>query len=362
MSGLVSICIPAWERPDLLIAAVKSCLAQTYGEIEVVVSDDSRTDRASRAIEPYLGDARLRYIRNGQRLNQAYNVNRLFDLARGDRLVLLHDDDLLLPDAVSILDQCWRATPALTACYGKHYLTTHRGTVLPGLTRGGSEGCYRVRRHEGLQTEPLWAVLAGQFPPDGFMVLTAAARATRFRGEDEVGHACDFDFRLRLAQQGGRFYFVDRYVSTYRVTDTSVSSDANGVDYAFLLARDLQLPARLEQVRHRFLCFRTPLALRGYLASGQRNAAWELLWQDQYWPGGRMSAMRFHHFLLFLIPRALAHTYRSGRHAMRTQLRRRDALYCCVLRLRSMVAPPAFPKSVDDTGAEQLGSRAVRRG
>ena len=46
MSSLVTICIPAWERPKLLVEAVQSCVAQTYTNIEIIISDDSRSDNA----------------------------------------------------------------------------------------------------------------------------------------------------------------------------------------------------------------------------------------------------------------------------------------------------------------------------
>src|SRR4051812_17898156 len=121
-SSLVSICIPAWERPALALAAARSALAQTYPEIEVVVADDSRTDSVQTAFASLSHELRVRYYRNSKRLGQAGNVNRLFQLARGERLVLLHDDDVLYADAIEVLDRCWREHAGLLACYGKQYV------------------------------------------------------------------------------------------------------------------------------------------------------------------------------------------------------------------------------------------------
>ena len=154
MPVLVSICIPAWERTDLLVEAVRSCLAQTYRNIEVVIADDSRSDTVAAALKPFASDQRVRYYRNPRRLGQAGNVNRLFELARGDRLMLLHDDDLLFSDAVETLDRCWRENPDLIACYGKQYVIGHSGGDLPDATRDFDRSYHRTpaaRRRSGEQ-------------------------------------------------------------------------------------------------------------------------------------------------------------------------------------------------------------------
>ena len=44
------------------------------------------------------------YLRNESSLGQAGNVNQLFARARGERLVLMHDDDFLLPGALTAMD------------------------------------------------------------------------------------------------------------------------------------------------------------------------------------------------------------------------------------------------------------------
>ena len=347
MSSLVSIVIPAWERPALLPEVLDSCLAQTYRDIEVVVADDSRTDRVARAIEPYLAHPRVRYERNQVRLGQSGNVNRLFDLARGERLVLLHDDDTLLPDAVEVLDECWRRHPNLTACYGKLFIVTHAGIVLDDMTEATDRVCARTAVHAGLQRRPLWPALAGQFPSDGFMVSTAAARATRFRPYEEVGDACDFDFKLRLSQQPGWFYFLDRYVSNYRITDTSVSSTPETIDHAFEIACALDVPSDMEPMRRRFLRDRGLHAVRRYLLIGHRALAWRLLLRTEYWPDGPKLRSLCTTFALFLMPAALIRTLRPLKHGLRAWLRRNDGLYRALLRARARLSQCTQPAAAE---------------
>lgn len=101
MSDLISISIPTFRRPSYILHAIHSCMIQDYRPLEIDVSDDSPSDETEtllRSINLPQGIS-LRYWRNAPSLRQAGNVNKLFRSARGSRLVLLHDDDALLPGA-----------------------------------------------------------------------------------------------------------------------------------------------------------------------------------------------------------------------------------------------------------------------
>src|SRR5262245_41810902 len=97
----VSICLPTYQRPELIGQCLDSCLSQTHTNIEVLIGDDSRDDRTQSLIEArYAADPRVRYVRNIPSLGQARNVGSLFARATGDRILLIHDDDFLVGNAV----------------------------------------------------------------------------------------------------------------------------------------------------------------------------------------------------------------------------------------------------------------------
>ncbi len=121
------------------------------------------------------------------------------------------------------------------------------------------------------------------------MIKTESARRVRLRGHDLVGDDCDYDFIARLAQQPGGFFFVDRYLSKYRLTDEGVAS-AKTVDHTFAIARDLQLPPELEDERRSILQSRVSYAVRCHLVAGERDSAWRLIRNDDYWSGPRPRA------------------------------------------------------------------------
>ena len=47
---MVSICVPAYKKPDFVIRLLDAVLLQDYKEVEVVITDDSPKDDIERAI------------------------------------------------------------------------------------------------------------------------------------------------------------------------------------------------------------------------------------------------------------------------------------------------------------------------
>jgi hypothetical protein len=86
--------------------------------MEVIVGDDA--DEGA-AIASEFDDARLRYEANPERLGMAGNWNRLCDMARGDYLLLLNDDDRLLPGFVGSCVSAFHRMPDLGVVFTNHF-------------------------------------------------------------------------------------------------------------------------------------------------------------------------------------------------------------------------------------------------
>lgn len=109
---LVSIIIPAYNSCKLLLRSVKSALAQTYANIEVVVVNDGSTDGSAEKIDRFSkADARVVAVRQA---NHGVSVARNEGIKRskGELLLFLDADDLLLPTAVADLAKAMEETDA----------------------------------------------------------------------------------------------------------------------------------------------------------------------------------------------------------------------------------------------------------
>src|SRR4051812_46032781 len=105
----IAVCIPTYNRPDLLSEALQSCLNQTILPREILIGDDSFDNKTGKLINQIaLSSAvKIRYFHNDPSLGQAINVNSLFKNVKEELTMLLHDDDTLLPDALENLLKCF---------------------------------------------------------------------------------------------------------------------------------------------------------------------------------------------------------------------------------------------------------------
>lgn len=98
---LVSILIPTYNRPGYFELALKSALDQTYKNIEIIVCDDSTNDATENIIKRYLEQyTHIRYVRNETNIGQFLTDLKLFDLAAGEYINYLMDDDLFHPQKI----------------------------------------------------------------------------------------------------------------------------------------------------------------------------------------------------------------------------------------------------------------------
>ena len=209
----VSICLPTCNRPELIAQCIDSCLAQTHGNLEIVIGDDSKDTRTQQLIAARYGrEPRVRYTLNQPPLGQACNVASLFERASGDKIVLIHDDDLLTTDGVEKLLVAVDASSA-TRC------------GLRRSVRGRPQRRRRLRREHAAEL--------GVPPDEGRRRPAAAGRQNR--SDPDVPEQ-RLDGR-RAARQADRLQGPVRHVLRFRVRHRTLSRGARGVLSARLCLR-----------------------------------------------------------------------------------------------------------------------------
>lgn len=97
---LVTIGIPTYNRAaKKLRSALQCAVSQTYGNLEIVVSDNCSTDNTEEVVSSF-ADPRIRYIRQAENIGAHNNFNFCVKEARGAYFLLFHDDDLIDADFV----------------------------------------------------------------------------------------------------------------------------------------------------------------------------------------------------------------------------------------------------------------------
>jgi glycosyltransferase involved in cell wall biosynthesis len=136
----ITIGIPTYNRSSLVKRCVENVLAQTYGNIEVLVSDNASTDGTLPNLRS-IKDARLRVLVNSENIGAVNNFSRCIREASGDYLLLLSDDNFLA-DA-TFLERCAamiRLEPRLPLVVGTYDILELEGIddarrrVIPAVT------------------------------------------------------------------------------------------------------------------------------------------------------------------------------------------------------------------------------------
>jgi len=110
VATLVSVCIPSHNGARWLARSINSALAQTYGDIEVLVLDDASTDDSVRIANSF-NDSRVRVMVNDVNLGLVRNWNRCITLSKGALTKFLFQDDLLYPGCVERMARIFDADP-----------------------------------------------------------------------------------------------------------------------------------------------------------------------------------------------------------------------------------------------------------
>ena len=101
----VSVVIPTYRRTvEYVSRAVESVLNQTYPNVEIIVIDDSTSAYDKRhetqAYFDSLGRDNVIYLQNEKNLNGALTRNRGIEVATGEYITFLDDDDEYLPEKI----------------------------------------------------------------------------------------------------------------------------------------------------------------------------------------------------------------------------------------------------------------------
>jgi glycosyltransferase involved in cell wall biosynthesis len=259
----ISVCIPTYNRLKTLREAVASCLNQSRLPDEIIIGDDSGSDETENWINEIQNDSavKIRYYHNRPSLKQAGNVNKLFNYAEGELLILLHDDDLLMPRAIQLLFSCFLEYPEIDAAFGKQYLMTDSGVVDEVGSASLNHDYYRTSEYEGLKLSSLESGFLQQFPNDGYLIKSKKAVENGYR--ESAGDACDFDFALRLAMKNLKLYFLNEYTAKYRLSENAINkkSTNNAGVLSFKFVEELEVPADSLSYKNKWLKEKAPVAI-----------------------------------------------------------------------------------------------------
>jgi glycosyltransferase involved in cell wall biosynthesis len=132
----VTVGIPLYNAKVTVADAIRSVIAQTFQDWEIVVADDGSTDE-SQALIRTIGDRRVRFVHDGAHSGIASRLNQIAQTAHGDYLARMDADDLMHPDRLCKQVEALEADPTLDVIGTATYTMDAAGVVngVRGLAR-----------------------------------------------------------------------------------------------------------------------------------------------------------------------------------------------------------------------------------
>lgn len=257
---LVSVVVPTYNRTAFLRDAVRSVLAQTYADWELIVVDDGSTD-STRDDLAAIQDARVRVIERAHCGRPAVLRNVALGVARGSYVAFLDSDDMWLPEKLG------RQVTLLRASHGCRWSYTWFSRIDAAGAPTSMPGAGRCRPVAGWIVRDLLAGRACVALPTVMVESAFFTEVGRF--DESLRFMEDYEAWLRLALAAPVAYVPD---SLARVRSHPGNTGRGRLevaeDSALVYARALG-DARF--AAHRRLCARQYVKARVALADRHRG-------------------------------------------------------------------------------------------
>lgn len=109
---LFSICIPTRNRAHLIGKALDSCVTQTYQNIEIIVMDNDSSEDVKAVVKKHAkGNIEVKYFKNEHNIGLGRNLIKAFQMASGDYVQYLADDNWLAKNYAEEKIRCFKENP-----------------------------------------------------------------------------------------------------------------------------------------------------------------------------------------------------------------------------------------------------------
>lgn len=212
---LVSVVIATYNMARYLPLAVQSALAQSYGNVEVLIVDDGSTDDTRSLVERLrAADPRLKYLyqeNQGQAAAKNYGICK----SSGQYIAFLDADDMWVPDKLELQLPLFSRLKTTGVVYSRLFYIDENGKQL---------GVSDNELFRGRVSSPLFV---RNFIGFGTTVVRKECFDRLGSFKEGIRMGIDYDLWLRISTQY-EFDFVDRPLLYYRVWGGQMSKNCEG--------------------------------------------------------------------------------------------------------------------------------------
>jgi GT2 family glycosyltransferase len=216
-----TVVMPAYNAASTIAGSIRSVLAQSRSDWELLVVDDGSTDETVAVVQSFQDDRVL--LLRGEHAGPAAARNRALGVARGKLVSLLDSDDLFLPTYLASMNAALEAAPEASLAYTQAWILDDRSGRID-----------RRPTAEAFQPGPEMppsdpALLFRQLLADNFVFVATTSQRSALEDVGFLNTACigceDYELWLRLAAHGHHFVRVVAPLAIYRRHARSLSAD-----------------------------------------------------------------------------------------------------------------------------------------
>jgi len=211
-----SICIPTYNRPELIRIALSSALNQTVSAFEIVICDNSENSDTEAVVNSY-SDFRIRYHRHEKNIGIAGNWNALLKMANGKYVKFLNDDDELLPTCIEDIEnaiQSVKCDVGIVTCAAE-YVDSH--SVVLKRDRQNSKCIFQNYFAEAENVPLLWCYNAMPLRTPTHMTYHRQAALSAGGFKEDLDYTRDVHLALELASQYGGIVLDEKPLVRFRL-------------------------------------------------------------------------------------------------------------------------------------------------
>ena len=238
-SPIVSVCIPVYNT-DLFIAdTIKSVLSQTFQHYELIIVDNASTDKTMNEISKFT-DPRIRVYRNKGNIGMVANWNKCLEYCTGKYVKFLCADDLFSSQLLEKQVVAMETNPSVSLVSSGSYIINEQGKIIAKRMKFSKSREYSGR--DIAKKSLRYGNIFGE--PTTVMIRRDILNHTGVF-DDKYFYAPDWDLWLKLMYYGD-FYYINDYLSSFRVSKSSTTTNI-----MFKKGKEMLLNDRLLLTNHK---------------------------------------------------------------------------------------------------------------
>jgi glycosyltransferase involved in cell wall biosynthesis len=302
---LVSVCIPTYSRLDYLKEAVDSVFAQTFRDFEICVALDPKPSGPDQDIDKWCRELAqinpsFRYLANERNVGLSGNWNVLVNMAKGDYVIIIGDDDSLEPEYLENVAKNIPRHHADVVFTDQNFIDSD-GKVMHDLTEEMSTVYFRRGLPSGVLPDPVETVLKNSVPMSSSIIRRS--QLLKFPYDPSL-NTPELEVFLKIAAGGGVFEYVAKRVANYRVHPGSATSGGLKLHYMLRNIIPVEVPQKYEKLKYDLIASKMIPAVNICIREGNIGLG-KILLGSKYYPSDKKH-LKVIQKLLFYCPTFIA--------------------------------------------------------